>query len=219
MDKRSGHARARPGPWPLRPRRTPASAPLCTTRRNAGPAHTCCRRARRAARTLARAGSLRACAPWPDRRVRRRLARRQTLRARARPDRSLFRTGQKWARSRGNHRTGFVTWGDDHLNPGVLVVDALGKEHGHLGIIRGDSAHLVEGLVIFAARKDEPGAMRHTARPRSFIVLRADRERRRLVHMGSHTTSMSTRSTPGSRSSRARMSSWIISMAGQPIAV
>src|SRR5207302_9609294 len=106
------------------------------------------------------------------------------------------------------------------------------------GFAGAHSADVVERLVMAPSSEDDPalaerrlqlftdagcarwrGGGAHTESPGSRMDSRADWLRRRWVHTGSHTTSISTRWTPGSRSKRARMSSWIMSMAGQPIAV
>src|SRR4051794_13781213 len=54
-------------------------------------------------------------------------------------------------RSRSDDRAHAVARDDDHLDPGVLVVDALGEDDGHLGIVGGHRADLVQRLVVAPA--------------------------------------------------------------------
>src|SRR5437763_1034631 len=98
----------------------------------------------------------------------------------------------------------------------MFVVNAVGEEHRQLAILGRHRADLVERLVVAAAGKDEPARAQrrltffanadfgHTAMPRSRIVSRAFWLSLRWLHTGSQTTSISTWSTSGARSRRAR---------------
>src|SRR5205085_2483858 len=118
----------------------------------------------------------------------------------------------------------------------MLVVDALGKDHRHIRIIRRHGPDLVQRLVVAPSSKDEPGPAEgglaffpnaglswggggHTAMPSWRMMSFAAVLRRRWFQTGSQTTAIVTESMSGSRNRRERMSSWIMSMAGQPIAV
>jgi len=39
----------------------------------------------------------------------------------------------------------------------VLVIDALGEDHGHLRIVGGDGADLIQRLVVASASEHQPG--------------------------------------------------------------
>src|SRR6202030_248848 len=106
--------------------------------------------------------------------------------------------------------------------PWLLVVDRPRAEHRELLVGLGHRADVVERLLVLLAGEHLPhGLLRpaHTAIPSSRIRARASSRIRSLVQTGSQTTSIRTSSTSGSASSASRMSSWMKSMAGQPIVV
>src|SRR4051812_27358312 len=127
---------------------------------------------------------------------------------------------------------------DDHLDPRLLVVDRARGDEREVLVVLGDGADVVQRLLVGLARKDFPddgipprvihtrvlmgtlGIRPHeTTIPSPRIVSRASSRMRPRVHTGSQTTSMRTSSTSGSASRRSRMSSWMNSIAGQPMAV
>src|SRR5258708_18940937 len=57
-----------------------------------------------------------------------------------------------------------VARNDGHLDPGEFVVDAAGVDAGQLLPVGLDRAHLLERLVVAAAREHQPDALWHDAR-------------------------------------------------------
>src|SRR4051794_2372349 len=103
----------------------------------------------------------------------------------------------------------------------MLVVDGAGGHEREVLVGLADAPDVVQRLVVGRAREHLPDARLagHATIPRRRIVARASARMRSFVHIGSHTTSTSTRSTSGSARTAARMSSSMKSIAGQPIAV
>src|SRR5919201_5356762 len=151
------HVPARPGPSPPRPPPTPASVRRCTTPRTAARACTCCRPDWPADAPSALVGPNPACGPSTGRPARAPSAppRRPPSpppRGRPRP-----RTGSAILRSsRADHRPHFVPRHDDHLDPRLLVVDALGEYGRHVRVIGGDRPDLGERLIVLLTGEDEP---------------------------------------------------------------
>src|SRR4029453_12494303 len=112
---------------------------------------------------------------------------------------------------------------DDHVHPGLLVVDRAGAHEGEGLVVLGHGAHMVQGLFVGLACEDlpDPGGVQgaHATIPRRRIVARASSLILLRAQTGSQTTSMRTSSTSGSCRSRSRMSPSMNSVAGQPIAV
>src|SRR5581483_11408208 len=137
---------------------------------------------------------------------------------------------------RSNHCDDASARYQHHLNPRKFVVNAAGIDLCQLYIIGHDIADLVQRLVIFAARVNQPDtALIERITPRLFLcfyncITHADTPqvriisipsslRRAFVHTGSQTTSILTSLTSGSCNRRSRISSMMKSIAGQPIAV
>src|SRR5690242_4274957 len=112
---------------------------------------------------------------------------------------------------------------DDHVHPGLLVVDRARGYEGKVLVVLGDGADVVKRLLVGLAREDLPdagaGERAHATIPRRRIVALASSLIMLRVQTGSQTTSMRTSSTSGSCRSRSRMSPSMNSVAGQPIAV
>src|SRR5712692_2702048 len=105
-----------------------------------------------------------------------------------------------------------ITRHQHHLDPAKLVIDAARKDMPHPALVKRLSPL--------------PGSLRlanfdasHADIPQVRIISMPSSLSRAFVHTGSHTTSICTVTTPGSRSKRSRISSSINSVAGQPIAV
>src|SRR6185503_7083168 len=115
---------------------------------------------------------------------------------------------------------------DDHLYPRLLVVDRARSDLSQVLVVLADGPDMVQRLLVALAGEDLPdlgrslsGPVAHATIPRLRMRARASSRIRLRVQTGSHTTSMRTMSTSGSRSSRSRMSSSMNSIAGQPMAV
>src|SRR5438034_3851421 len=124
-----------------------------------------------------------------------------------------------------------------HLNPGELIVNAARVDLCQLHIVGHHIADLMQRLLIFAACVDLPHValvervaprgcfmlcgrcITHAEIPQVRIISIPSSLKRAFVQTGSQTISMLTCRIPGSCSRRARMSSIMKSMAGQPIAV
>src|SRR5258708_30726452 len=70
---------------------------------------------------------------------------------------------------------------DGHLDPGEFVVDAAGVDAGQLLPVGLDRAHLLERLVVAAAREHQPDALWHDAR----VARRGARHRPPAAALGS----------------------------------
>src|SRR5207302_5065269 len=120
-----------------------------------------------------------------------------------------------------------ILWNDRHLDPTLLVVGRARIRHGQVIIGRDDAADLVErvspGLasehVVLPHVLVHPGVGHQTESPQASNAARPSGVSRDADHGGFHRTSSLTSMTPGSRKSRSWMSSTIMSLAGQPMAV
>ena len=109
---------------------------------------------------------------------------------------------------------------------GVLVVDGAGRDERQVLVGLGDRPDVVQRILVGLAGEDLPDGLvpagridAHATIPSRRISSRASARMRLFVHTGSQTTSISTASTSGSARHASRMSSWMNSIAGQPIAV
>src|SRR5918912_4576953 len=111
-------------------------------------------------------------------------------------------------------------WDDEHTFPAPLVVDGLGVDGCKSGAAGTHAAHVSQRLLLPWAGGEHLVSLkvRHQITPTVRNWIRPRRLMSRRLH-SSQTTSMSTRSIPSTCKSRSRTSSWIISMAGQPMQV
>src|SRR5437588_5630481 len=130
-----------------------------------------------------------------------------------------------------------VTWNKHHLHPAKFIIDAVRIHFGKFYVISHDIANFMEWLFIFAPCVDLPDTVlvesltpgwragfgcwvnAHAETPHVRKVSIPSSVKRAFVQTGSQTISISTCSTPGSCNRRARISSMMNSMAGQPMAV
>src|SRR5579872_1530996 len=146
--------------------------------------------------------------------------------------------GRHNSSSRGDDGDNRITRNDHHLDPAKLVKNATRIHRRQFCIVGHDIADLVQRLLVLAPRVDLPDAaliegipacrcgprrgcsrIVHADIPQLRIISMPSSLSRAFVQTGSHTTSMRTSWTPGSCSRRARISSMMNSVAGQPIAV
>src|SRR5258708_37021988 len=128
-----------------------------------------------------------------------------------------------------------VAWNKHHLHPAKFIIDAVRINLGKLYIIGHDIANFMERLFIFAPCVDLPDTVlveslapcwgtlccccvnAHAETPHVRKVSIPSSVKRAFVQTRSQTISISTCSTPGTCNKRARISSMMKSMAGQPM--